>query len=526
LLDILAGRLVSSKLKGSIYVNGAPRNISSFKRETGYVMQSDALYPLLTVRETLRFAAYLRVHNRTRAEKNVIVDKLIETLRLNDCADTVIGDANTRGISGGEMRRVTIGIDIVHEPKLIFLDEPTSGLDSYTAFTIVSALKRIALDNNSTIVITIHQPSARILSQIDKVIFLSHGRIAYTGAVKNIQTFVDGCYQELGLLEAELDNAAELLLNLIENLTEQNKLDFLLAKFQNSSDEHMAVNAIAEDDREVNYANSFWGDIFILCERSLLNTSRTEQLFVSRLIGFILFAVILGTLFLDSENDSEGVSNKASFFILSVAFFYYDTLEALPIFYAEKTIFQREYASGAYRAISYTISSMLSFLPFLFIMAFIYTMISWWIVGLPNDANIVLFNVLCLFIMLISGTAMTTLVSTLAPEPMSAQSVGSQILATMLIFSGFFINRDLIPDYWIWCHYLSLMKYALDSSIVNAFKDEAYTETMNNNQVLNYYGVDGINKWTGIGVLIAWTLFFRAIFYYRLVTAFNGSRKH
>lgn len=141
LLDVLAGRLDSDGLSGEITTNGLPINKSVFRKESGYVMQSDALFPLLTVRETFQYAAYLRVHNKTTAEKKEIANKIIQLLRLERCADTAVGNDKIRGISGGEKRRVSIGVDIIHQPRVIFLDEPTSGLDSSTAYAVIDSLK-------------------------------------------------------------------------------------------------------------------------------------------------------------------------------------------------------------------------------------------------------------------------------------------------------------------------------------------------------------------------------------------------
>lgn len=105
LLDVLAGRISSSGLTGSMTVNGSPMDKESFKKMSGYVMQSDALFPLLTVRETIRYAAYLRCAGMTTAEKNDIADKTISLLKLDKCADTIVGDDLNRGLSGGERRR-------------------------------------------------------------------------------------------------------------------------------------------------------------------------------------------------------------------------------------------------------------------------------------------------------------------------------------------------------------------------------------------------------------------------------------
>jgi ABC-type multidrug transport system ATPase subunit len=152
LLDVIAGRLDSKYLTGSICANDQEVNKRQFRRETGYVMQSDALFPLLTVRETIQYAAELRIINKTREEKKQIANDVIDLLRLTKCADTIIGNDKIRGISGGEKRRVSIGSDIVHQPKVIFLDEPTSGLDSTTAFAIVESLKNMVIDTDMILI--------------------------------------------------------------------------------------------------------------------------------------------------------------------------------------------------------------------------------------------------------------------------------------------------------------------------------------------------------------------------------------
>ena len=127
LLDILAGRLISKNLTGHILTNDMPVNYSTFRKQSGYVMQSDALFPLLTVKETLHYAAHLGIQGKTYAEREAAANSTMMLLRLEHVQDTIIGDNLTRGLSGGEKRRVSIAVDIIHEPPVIFLDEPTSG---------------------------------------------------------------------------------------------------------------------------------------------------------------------------------------------------------------------------------------------------------------------------------------------------------------------------------------------------------------------------------------------------------------
>lgn len=377
---------------------------------------------------------------------------------------------------------------------------------------------------------TIHQPSARIFELIDKVTFLAKGTVTYFGESRVLQSFIVNAYQELGLGNTGFANPPELFLDLSDRLLEENKIEYLTSKFESSKSQGMTTLPSSRGElenvpHEILYANSLLGDVIVLMHRGLTNILRTKELFVARFGSTIFFAVLGGTLFLHPRNDDSGIFHKASFFILTLAYFNWTSLEALPIFYQERETFEREYASGAYRAISYVLSTSLIYFPFLFAMSLVYNAIAYWLVDLPNTAERFLFQVFIVFAVLVSASTFATTLSVLLPDPMTAQTIGSAIFAVMLVFSGFFIKREDIPLYWIYFHYMSLFKYGIDSQLVNGLQGYASTPTETNEQVLKRYSVDGLSKWQGLGILIAWFLFYRSIFYYRLITAFNGSRK-
>lgn len=427
LLDVLACRLESNALFGNVLCNGSVVDKRSFRKETGYVMQNDALFPMLTVRETIRFAAYLRIANATRQEKNEIADKTITLLRLDDCADTIVGDNDNRGISGGQKRRVSIGVDIVHEPSVIFLDEPTSGLDSSTALSVVESLKQLCAKRNSTIVMTIHQPSARLFGLLDKILFLNHGRVTYFGPTSETINAVHAIYAEANLGNAPTGNAPELFLDITDQLEAEGRLELVTDKHRELETVQSAliangVKAYVGKNIPVSidsYANSLAGDTMILFERALLNILRTKEHFFARLGASVFFGVQMGTLFLFTNQNAQGIQFRAAYFAFTLAFYYWTSLEALPIFLAEREIFQREYSRGAYRAAAYTVSSSIVYFPFLFTLGLVYTAISWWLVGLPNQASIFFFQVLIVWLVTIAGHTFSTMISVLVPNPMA-----------------------------------------------------------------------------------------------------------
>ncbi|KAJ1267988.1 hypothetical protein BS78_07G101800 [Paspalum vaginatum] len=215
-LDALAGRIAKGSLEGSVSIDGRPVTTSYMKQISSYVMQDDQLFPMLTVLETLRFAAEVRLPpSLSRAEKLKRVWELIEQLGLQTTAHTYIGDEGIRGVSGGERRRVSIGIDIIHKPSLLFLDEPTSGLDSTSAYSVVEKVKEIAKEG-SVVLMTIHQPSFRIQMLLDRIVILARGRLIYLGSPITLPTYLAG----FGRPVPDGENSIEYLLDVIKEYDE------------------------------------------------------------------------------------------------------------------------------------------------------------------------------------------------------------------------------------------------------------------------------------------------------------------
>lgn len=177
LLDILSRKHKRGVASGRILINGSSPNRKQFKRMTGYVDQDDCLMGTLTVRETLTYAALMRLPRKMPLKaKQRRVEDVIQELGISKIADSQIGIPGQRGISGGEKRRVSIGKELVTSPSLLFLDEPTSGLDAYNAGVVMECLKKLAHEGKRTIIVTIHQPRSNIFKMFDSLLLLSGGQ--------------------------------------------------------------------------------------------------------------------------------------------------------------------------------------------------------------------------------------------------------------------------------------------------------------------------------------------------------------
>lgn len=187
LLSVLAGRVLSG-VSGTLHVNGLPFDKQD-RRRVGFVMQDDVMFSNLTVTETLMYIAQLRLPaSQPLAEKVARVQEIISVLQLEACANTRIGNAFSRGVSGGERKRVSIGIELLTDPSVLFLDEPTSGLDSSTALTLVHCLKALAASGR-TVVTSIHQPSSQIFCLFDTLLLMSKGHAVYFGPAADAVTY-------------------------------------------------------------------------------------------------------------------------------------------------------------------------------------------------------------------------------------------------------------------------------------------------------------------------------------------------
>ncbi|XP_069881595.1 ATP-binding cassette sub-family G member 8 isoform X1 [Dipodomys merriami] len=187
LLDVITGRDHGGKMKsGQIWINGKPSTRQLVRKSVAHVRQHDQLLPNLTVRETLAFVAQMRLPRTfSQAQRDKRVEDVIAELRLRPCADTRVGNMYVRGVSGGERRRVSIGVQLLWNPGILMLDEPTSGLDSFTAHNLVKTLSRLA-KGNRLVLISVHQPRSDIFRLFDLVLLMTSGTTVYLGPAQHM----------------------------------------------------------------------------------------------------------------------------------------------------------------------------------------------------------------------------------------------------------------------------------------------------------------------------------------------------
>ncbi|EEA08416.1 ABC-2 type transporter family protein [Cryptosporidium muris RN66] len=189
LLNALSGRLKASNfiVTGSILVNGYSDIDLSYL--TRLVLQKDFMLPYLTVRETMDIAAGLRLPHHSKKERNEKIEEILDILGLLDIQSTLVGGISSKGLSGGEIKRLSIAIELLQGPPVLFLDEPTTGLDAARAYDLMDYLANLAHSTGMIIICSIHTPRSQAFSLFDKVLVLSKGLVVGQGSPMDVLTF-------------------------------------------------------------------------------------------------------------------------------------------------------------------------------------------------------------------------------------------------------------------------------------------------------------------------------------------------
>jgi ABC-type multidrug transport system ATPase subunit len=324
-LNILAGRATS---RGRVHIHSDVRlnNFSvdpadiNVRKHIAFVAQDDSLQVTSTPREAIYFSAKLRLP-RSTPEENLekLVVRMLDELGLNHCADTIVGGALIKGISGGERKRTSVGVELVVKPAMVFLDEPTSGLDSYSAVQLCQVLKKVA-NAGSSVLFTIHQPASEIFNSFDRMILMNKGRVMYQGPVTDVPNY----FRERGHPNPPNYNPADWIMNVAQSIPipELDQQGFfpkdernLPAAFTEKMDGKDALGmTLTAHHASGDFDDSPVGmmtQVTMLFTRELKNVKRDKVALGARFGLTIFLSVLIGIIFLDvgeAPNEPPSVS--------------------------------------------------------------------------------------------------------------------------------------------------------------------------------------------------------------------------
>ncbi|KAF9899991.1 hypothetical protein EC991_008047 [Linnemannia zychae] len=577
LVDILAGKRKDGKVSGHILLNGKQVHESEIRRTVGFVDQEDTLPATQTVWEAVLFSAMLRLPEAMPIHRiHERVAEVIEMLGLTHCKDRRIGNVTSRGISGGEKRRVSIALELITRPPILILDEPTSGLDSYSAHMVIQQLCQLAASKTTTVIITIHQPRSDIFYMFDQVLVINKGTSLYFGSTANA---ADN-FRRRGLACPSTYNIADYLLDIAMDEELLNKaLDFEdpdvnLAKLGVSSAHQFHESGItvsrrnngaqgghAEDEKQQQrqvletavrvedtglsssslsasasensatqknmrrstvYPTSFLTQLGVIMLRSLQTLVRNKSLLVLHLAVALVLGVFIGGLYFQVPMTLAGFQNRAGSLFFMLALLGFSSISALGAFADTRSLFVKERSNGYYPPMPFIISTLLvDLIPLRIIPAILMGSISYFMIGLTSNIE-TFFKFLLILVLFNVSTAMFCLVIAAGVRTTGVASLASSIVMLfMMLFGGFLINSGQIPAALTWIQYLSMFKYGFEALAVN---EVATTKLIDNIQGVAFnvpgslilqklFGFELGSYWRDVTVLVGFILLFVATFW-------------
>ena len=439
LLDVLAGRKNVGTVSGTISLNGQ-RMEHEHKRLLGYVEQFDSHIPLQTVREALQFSANLRLPASTPADrKRKAVDETLELLSLTKIADVMVGDSKSGGISPGQRKVLSIGVELIANPPILFLDEPTTGLDSRSALQAMQAIRAVASANH-TVVCTIHQPSAELFYMFNDLVLLkSGGRLVYAGPIGfrgsemvsyfqalpgvlphpprlnpaswALQLLVDGARLDGARASAESISAARRDTNVSFLAQDAEAIDFA-ASFAAAPARESMSKAITETPKEPlmppGDQAGRWVQTANVLRRHALAQVRDIPYNGLRALMFPLLGLLFGLSFLDLEADSvSGLLVLTGSLVTCVSFSFVVYVQSTAPWMMEvRNVFYRESYASMYGALSFTLAQVLVDVPFVAVFQLCILAPFYFLAGLEADVGIFFHSYLIFFFAGLAGSYM------------------------------------------------------------------------------------------------------------------------
>jgi len=478
LLNTLAGQLpYSSKLSLEGYLTGNGKPMPSKSIKTGFVAQEDLFFSQVTVRETLNMAAELRTQGSSREEREELVNSVIRSLGLKKCADTIVGDAKTRGLSGGEKKRLSIACEMIAKPHLIMADEPTSGLDAFAAQQAIEALKNLAAEGN-TVIMSIHQPRSSIFQMLDDICLLAEGKLIYFGTSKDVLPY----FESLGYSCPPQYNPAEYLADLLaidhstgETEKESTERVQALAEAWKRSEPYKQAFKNVESSEDDVLAHppgcSLPRQISLLLGRSWKQISRDKATLISRASSSLSSALVFSTIYWRLGMKPSDIQSRLGLLQVSaVGTAMTSLIKTLNVFPRERTIVQRERSRASYPIFSYFASKLAAELPIGSVFPVMFGALVYPCTGLsPSPIKFAKFlGILVAESFAAQGLGLA--VGAAAPSTSAALAIGPAVILVSIVFGGLFVNVEGVPKPLKWIPKTSLIKHAFEGACVNEFQ--------------------------------------------------------
>ncbi|KAK8455788.1 hypothetical protein SEVIR_4G219401v4 [Setaria viridis] len=492
LMDVLAGRKTSGYIKGSISISGYPKKQETFARVSGYCEQDDIHSPQVTVHESLLFSAWLRLSGDVNSKtRKMFIEEVMELVELTPVRDALVGLPGVNGLSTEQRKRLTIAVELVANPSIIFMDEPTSGLDARAA-AIVMRTVRNTVDTGRTVVCTIHQPSIDIFEAFDELLLLKQGgeeiyfgplghhsseMINYFEDIEGVAKIKDGYNPATWMLEVTTVSQEFALgvdfSDIYKNseLYQRNKASIyeLSTPPPGSSDLHFPTT----------HSRSFFTQCLACLWKQNLSYWRNPQYNAVRFFFTAIIALLFGTIFwglgAKREKPQDLFNAMGSMYAAVLTIGVFSSASVQPVVSIERTAFYRERAAGMYSAFPYALGQVLIELPYTLVQTCIYGAIVYGMMGFKWTAAKFFWYLFFIYFTLLYFIFCGMMSIGLTRNHTVASIVSAAFQATWNLFSGFLIPRTKIPIWWSWYYWLCPVAWSLYGMVVSQYGDDVDT---------------------------------------------------
>ncbi|MBA0774776.1 hypothetical protein Gotri_009963, partial [Gossypium trilobum] len=533
LMDVLAGRKTGGYIEGDIRISGFPKIQETFARISGYCEQNDIHSPQVTVRESLIYSAFLRLpEDVNKEEKMIFVDEVMELVELDNLKDAIVGLPGVTGLSTEQRKRLTIAVELVANPSIIFMDEPTSGLDARAA-AIVMRTVRNTVDTGRTVVCTIHQPSIDIFEAFDELLLMKRGgQVIYSGALgRNSHKIIEYFESIPGIPKIkEKYNPATWMLE-VSSIAAEVRLGMDFAEHYKSSSLYQRNKALVNELSTpppgakdlyfaTQYSQSAWGQFKSCLWKQWWTYWRSPDYNLVRYFFTLVSALMVGTIFWqvgtkrDTTTDLTMIIGAMYAAVLFVGINNCSTVQ--PVVAIERTVFYRERAAGMYSALPYALAQVFCEIPYIFVQTTYYTLIVYAMVGFQWTAAKFFWFFFINFFSFLYFTFYGMMTVSITPNHQVAAIFAAAFYALFNLFSGFFIPRPRIPKWWVWYYWICPVAWTVYGLIVSQYGDIVDTikapgispDPMVKDYIKDQYGYDSDFIGPVAAVLVGFAVFF------------------
>jgi len=524
LLKAIAGRLhCSSKsiVEGSIRYNGTSlgdKDGMFLENYISYIDKIDFHAPRMTVEETFLFAfncknggTHMPPGLEVSEEAKVMIDKLdkekarvqisLDALGLAHVGDTFVGNADIRGVSGGQRRRVSLGEMLQNLTPVMCGDEISTGLDAAATYDICRTLMFFGQVNKMVRILSLLQPSPETVSLFDEVILMAEGKVLYAGPIGEVEEYfnsvgyhppdqmdvadflqvisTDGAH----LYKAEFDMFGNGQPYTMSELADKFNLSLYRTRIQNAQSEPWEVSWADKKDKPLTgriiqkYQNSFARAAWLNLSRTLLIWTRDRRFLIANAVKNVIMGVSVGGVFYQTDNYTSvfGVCFQINLFIMLGA------MVSAPSQIDDRVIFYKHHDANFYGAFPYVLGKSIGLMPQALIDVLIFGTIIYWMVGLSASPGSFFIYIAVLFVFSCVMNQMLSIFGAITRSKGDVQAASACVLLFLVLFCGFIVNPDVIPNYYIWIYWWNPLAWTYRALLINEFTSPEYDQIANSN---------------------------------------------